>query len=312
MARLRNMLLRAAVPVVSRVYSGVGSILMYHRLVDERRRRVGTPRLIEHTPQQFRAQIEGLRARGYTVVPLDELLEALPTRRRKLLALTFDDGYTDNLGVALPLLRELRAPFTVYLTSGFMDRTCVPWEHLLEEDLRASGDEASFAQEASRFAGEDAAVQKERALEKWGREKVAAACDRIFLSWSQVAELSRDPLVTIGAHSLTHPVLRALPEAQAAKEIRDCRAVIESHLGRAVHHFAYPYGAALQVGEREVRLARAAGYRSAVSTRVANVFPESDIHALPRIYGATAAELELALSGVVSAFRYRGRRVVTV
>jgi peptidoglycan/xylan/chitin deacetylase (PgdA/CDA1 family) len=309
----RKWIYRATAGLARAFYSGAASILVYHRIVDDQRPRIGSATFIEKTPALLRAQVEVLRARGYRIVPIDELLASVKNGARKLAALTFDDGYVDALTTVLPLLRQLDAPFTVYLTTGYMDRLCVPWQYLLEESARRSGGgQAEFARMAAQFWPLRAPQQKALAESMWGAAEVAGASDRLFLSWDQVRELARDPLVTIGAHTLTHPVLRSLPEAEAAAEIAQCRGVIERHVGSPVLHFAYPFGSATQVGTREFRLAREAGYVSAVTTRVANVFRGSDFHALPRLYGATAEELDIQLSGIVSAVRYGGRRIVSV
>ena len=81
-------------------------------------------------------------------------------------------------------------------------------------------------------------------------------------------------------------------------------------LARRILHFAYPFGGRVHAGPREFRLAAECGFSSAVTTRLGNIFPESDRVALPRIFGATNAEIELAMTGIVSAFQHRGRRIV--
>ncbi|MFT3768676.1 MAG: polysaccharide deacetylase family protein [Minicystis sp.] len=152
------------------------------------------------------------------------------------------------------------------------------------------------------------------AEEAFGEGEVARAVEELWIRWDQVEEMAVHPLVTIGAHTVTHPILRDLPREAARVEMVESRRRLEARLGQPVHHFAYPHGSPAQVGEREYALARECGFTTAVTTRLANVMPGSADHleCLPRIYGESLRELELGLSGVVSAFRYRGRRVVTV
>ena len=94
-----------------------------------------------------------------------------------------------------------------------------------------------------------------------------------------------NPLVTIGAHSITHCNLAQQSEADAKQELTVGRARIEAALHRPVVHLAYPYGDRNAAGAREFALAAACGYKTAVTTRPGMVFPESAAHltALPRV-----------------------------
>jgi peptidoglycan/xylan/chitin deacetylase (PgdA/CDA1 family) len=87
---------------------------------------------------------------------------------------------------------------------------------------------------------------------------------RLHLDWSEIAELAREPGITIGSHSLTHPHLTRLDDEAAAGEIAGSRAELAERLGREVDFFCYPSG---DLGERERRLVSLAGYRAAVSVR---------------------------------------------
>jgi peptidoglycan/xylan/chitin deacetylase (PgdA/CDA1 family) len=82
------------------------------------------------------------------------------------------------------------------------------------------------------------------------------------LGWDELTDLARHPLVTIGAHTRSHPSLPRLTEAEAREEIAGSRRDAESHLPEAVVHFCYPAGHA---GDREQELAREAGFRSGVT-----------------------------------------------
>lgn len=85
---------------------------------------------------------------------------------------------------------------------------------------------------------------------------------RLHLGWEELREISRDPLVTIGSHSLTHPFLQRQAPQAALEEIAESREVIRRAIGRRVEFFCYPAG---DYGARELDMVRAAGYRAAVS-----------------------------------------------
>ena len=105
------------------------------------------------------------------------------------------------------------------------------------------------------------------------------------MSWDELKAFAADPLVTVGAHSITHCNLAQQSEAVTREELTLSRARIEDALQRPAIHLAYPYGDKPAAGPREFALARAAGYKTAVTTRPGMVFPESAGHmtALPRV-----------------------------
>ncbi len=105
------------------------------------------------------------------------------------------------------------------------------------------------------------------------------------MSWDELKPFADDPLVTIGAHTVSHCNLARQSEASASFEIATSRARIENALQRPVLHFCYPYGDRNAAGKREFTLAGAAGFKTAVTTRPGMIFPESADHmtALQRV-----------------------------
>jgi peptidoglycan/xylan/chitin deacetylase (PgdA/CDA1 family) len=107
----------------------------------------------------------------------------------------------------------------------------------------------------------------------------------LCMSWEELKAFADDPLVTIGAHTITHCNLSRQSEETASFELATSRARIEAVLQRPVLHLAYPYGDRIAAGQREFRLAKAAGFKTAVTTRPGMIFPESAEHmtALQRV-----------------------------
>jgi peptidoglycan/xylan/chitin deacetylase (PgdA/CDA1 family) len=99
-----------------------------------------------------------------------------------------------------------------------------------------------------------------------------------LLSWSQVEEMGRHG-IQFGAHSVTHPLLPAIPPALAEREIGLSKAMIEDHLQRPVDLFAYPYGRH-DGGIREIVSGL---FRGACATLPRPVGLESDPWGLPRV-----------------------------
>jgi len=135
------------------------------------------------------------------------------------------------------------------------------------------------------------------------------------MSWDELKPFADDPLVTIGAHTITHCNLARQTEETAKHEIITSRARIESALQRPTLHLAYPYGDRIAAGPREFALARAAGFKTAVTTRPGMIFPESADHltALQRVSlngnYQEARILPVLTSGAATAVWNRFRRI---
>lgn len=105
----------------NRCADGFG-ILMYHRVCDPVRG--VAPPTWNVTPRQLHRQLSGLLARGFEAWPLAQLIEARRNLRvipSQVFAVTFDDGYRNNLTQALPVLRELNVPATIFLATKYLD-----------------------------------------------------------------------------------------------------------------------------------------------------------------------------------------------
>jgi peptidoglycan/xylan/chitin deacetylase (PgdA/CDA1 family) len=142
-----------------------------------------------------------------------------------------------------------------------------------------------------------------------------AVVDEHCLDWEDLRELAAHDLITIGAHSLTHPHLAGLPLEAARSEIAGSGARLRRELGIACRHFAYPYGYPSSAGTREFQLAAEAGYATAVTTRPGMIFPEHAGHlrALPRLSAnglwQDLAYFDVLLSGAPFFLWNGGRRV---
>jgi peptidoglycan/xylan/chitin deacetylase (PgdA/CDA1 family) len=122
---------RIAQPYTNRFLPGA-IILAYHRVADL----ASDPQLLCVTPEHFAEHLEVLREKGYPI-RLQEL--GLSLRDRKKLprgtAVTFDDGYADNLINAKPILERYDVPATVFVTAGYVDQQRDFWWDELESLL---------------------------------------------------------------------------------------------------------------------------------------------------------------------------------
>src|ERR1700722_436942 len=292
------------------IFAGVGTIFMLHNVRPRRNAAFQPNRHLEVAPEFLRAMLTHLRSRDVDIITMDEL-HRRPAERdfsRRFACFTFDDGYRDNRDFALPVMREFGAPFTVHVASDFAEGIGHLWWIALEMVIaKASTIEVDIAGVAPRLdtstpAAKEAAFER---LHDWlrglpgagdlPREMGAlcarygvdetAACREFCMSWDELKSFANDPLISIGAHSVTHCDLARQPREIASQEMATSRERIENTLQRPVIHLAYPYGDKIAAGAREFALAQAAGFKTAVTTRPGMIFPESAGHltALPRV-----------------------------
>ncbi len=85
-----------------------------------------------------------------------------------------------------------------------------------------------------------------------------------YLSMEQIVELDKDPLCTIGAHTMTHPMLRKVNNSR--EELVDSKKHLEEILGHQVNYLAYPFGRQSSVSRRIMKEAKQSGYLCAFGT----------------------------------------------
>jgi peptidoglycan/xylan/chitin deacetylase (PgdA/CDA1 family) len=289
---------------------GVGAILMLHHVRPPRPGRFQPNRRLEVTPRFLARLVKSLRRSGLDFIGLDEMHRRMIDAdfSRRFVCLTFDDGYRDTLQWAYPVLKEAGVPFAIYVPTSFPDRLGELWWLALEAviarndriGLVISGRDRKFD---CRTVAEKLALYDE--LYSWLRDRsteaemrdivrrlaafyqvdVAAFCDELCMDWSDLAQLGADPLVTIGVHTVNHPILARLSRDAARSEMELGRSVIEAALGVKPAHLSYPYGDRPACAAREFEIAAELGFKTAVTARPGVVFARDRqcMTALPRI-----------------------------
>jgi len=237
--------------------------------------------------------------------------------------LTFDDGYVDNLTNAKPVLEQYEAPVTVFVTTGFVGSSRELPSDVLERCLLGAGElprileldigdshrqwtiDAPVA--APLWNVTDGTVPSLRhrcyldlhallrpldgdvrdsvlaALASWAGVPTAGRPDRRVLDGRELAALTGDGLVEVGAHGEQHLLLGAQRPDVQRREIAGAKIALERLLGRRVSSFAYAYGGTADIGPLASRLAREAGFDIACTTVAAPVRRRADPFMLPRM-----------------------------
>lgn len=292
-------------------------ILMYHRVAivpDD-------PWGLAVDPKRFEEQIAYVKQHR-TPMSMDQLVERLRSKAlpADAVAITFDDGYRDNLINAKPVLARHGVPATLFLATGFVDQDAPFWWDELATMILASrqavhdqqvcaGEAVTFdwgEAERSDIAGgwrasdEPRTARQNAYLAIWRKLKRATAEDREVamnalrhrlgtahdalgrpMSSDEIRALLSDGLVELGAHTVTHPALTFLSRSESCREIEDSGQQCRELAIKCVNGFAYPYGdMSLEVRSEVARL----GFSWACSTEGAFVDgKQPDIYTLPRI-----------------------------
>ncbi|WP_376694883.1 polysaccharide deacetylase family protein [Wenzhouxiangella sp. EGI_FJ10305] len=264
-------------------------------------------------------------ARHFNCLSLPDAVEKLASGNlpARSLIVTFDDGYLDNLTLALPILRRHGVPATIYVATGLIGQTDLPWWYELE-DLIGSGDgiHIYWHKQHLHFSTIDAA-SKRRAftilnpmLKRMNPADQASFMELLregsikrprqkiqLLNHDQLIKLAADPLITIGAHTHDHLALTSLNPIRLRHEMIRSKELLEEWLQRPIEHLAYPFGGQAQASTREFSAAAELGFSSAVTTRLGHFqnFHKNHLLALPRIgigYQDCMARFEWKLSGL--------------
>jgi peptidoglycan/xylan/chitin deacetylase (PgdA/CDA1 family) len=217
------------------------------------------------------------------------------------------DGNRNNKTDAAPVFTRHDAPFTIFITKGFIDGTHSLWWETLEALLNKTpaidfdfglGPEpvpaATAEQKLAAFrritdfvstADEAYAVEQlDAEAHRHGIDPLAITRD-LTMRAGELRELAANPLVSYGAHTVTHRGLARLAEGDARKEISESIDAVLAMTGKPANGFAYTYGDARSVSPRERQLLRELGLRIGVTTRPGVITSDmvGDMTALPRI-----------------------------
>ncbi|MGE3662874.1 MAG: polysaccharide deacetylase family protein [Pseudonocardia sp.] len=228
-----------------------------------------------------------LLRRVTNIVPLRQALRDLREGRPlppRALAVTFDDGYADNLTIAGPLLRRLGIPATCFLVPGILDGDVVPWWERLgwafarsratrlewegrSWELPGGGNRAAFKEVSAllklrdRAARESAVDALEALLEPSGEYRHREQ----FLDWEGARRLGE--YMDLGSHTMWHCILsQESPQAQK-DDLVQAREQLSQRLGGDFDVLAYPNGTRADYDETTMAGCAAAGYEFAVTTR---------------------------------------------
>lgn len=283
-----------------------GLILLYHRVAEG----VVDPFGICVSPAHFEAQMAALST-FTTPVRLAELVagasrERLPDRA---VAVTFDDGYADNLAVALPILERYQIPATVFVVADQLGKQfwwdVVSWAILTPARLPSGALTLAIDGHIQEWQPVDSPNGRRQLLGELHRmlrpisTQIRDTIVTDLLSWvgngpvngvarsltrQEVVNLGDSQMISIGAHTMTHPPLAQLTTFQQKKEIEQSKTKLESLLNKPVTQFSYPYGMPADYSMETTHLVQQAGFHCACTNIIDVVRAQSNPFQLPRFW----------------------------
>lgn len=286
------------------------AIFLFHGVIDRQRHRVRnyTGKHIE--ADLFARCMRRLRDDG-RALSMDQVLAHCEARRpfpARSYAITFDDGFENNLSVAAPILADLGIPATIYVTSGLVESNGMSWidriefviEDVAEQDLRVDWapepfpirDAASrieFLKAVRRHVKNDPACDPNAFADalcaRLGRPGRLSTNDPLDLkmTWEQVRDAHAGGHLTMGGHSHTHPILSFLTPERLADEIDTSLDLLAKKAGVGPTHYSYPEGLAHCYSEAVIAALKSRGVRCCPTAMDGVNEPSADPFHLRRI-----------------------------
>ena len=218
-------------------------------------------------------------------ISIDEVPERMVNQKKggkPFGVITFDDGYEDNFTYAYPILKKLDIPFVIYISAGLVNDHEPIWNYpLIIERIVKENEELIIG--GMKYVCQTQEQKNETFLklkgllfslpyahlqEEFRRLYAEYLTDDVFpqntLTWEQITELSKDPLCTIGSHTMTHCRLTITDIASLQYELGESKSLLEQHVCKPVEHLSYPYGWKTDVSAEAIAFAQQIDYKTAL------------------------------------------------
>jgi peptidoglycan/xylan/chitin deacetylase (PgdA/CDA1 family) len=275
-------------------------VLTYHRVTALSE----DPQSLAVSPENFRDQIFFLKEH-FPVARFDDDWSRL---KKPAVVITFDDGYADNALEALPILEKAGVPATFFISTGTLNTSREFWWDELERimlrsrnlpgiceqsvkgidhrwSLTTENEKWLFYLDLHRQMKLCDAPQREAWLSQlrdWARLKEEGRVTHWAMNDAELCRLAESPLITVGAHTVTHTRLSILPVAKQEEEIVGSKRELERKLGKAIRVFSYPFGSRQDYTLASRDICREAGFVRTAANFPGQVHRWTDPHQIPR------------------------------
>lgn len=238
----------------------------------------------------FKKHLDYIRVH-YQVVSPEVFLDWLYDKRvidTPSVLLTFDDGYVNFYEEIYPILRGTETPALIFVATGLIGKTAYFWADELEVAVQKTSVSAVTIDDKkfylySRVYRADFYENIVRYMRRLDEGRIRETMEDLFLqlkvkitgddmkgyrvlNWSQVLEMEKSGLIVFGSHTVNHSNLINLTNEEVKYELLESKSTLESHIGKQVRVFAFPYGGPDSFNGYIVNEVRRAGYVCAFTT----------------------------------------------
>lgn len=262
----------------------LGVVVMLHRVAEYDKSKLKPNEDLKVSPTFLQKTIDKYKKAGFSFLSLDEVYDVITGKTnigKPFVAFTLDDGYLDNYTTAYPIFKRNNVPFCIFVATDFPDKKAILWWYSIE-DLILTNDTIRLSDGTNYIC--------HTYQQKWDtfrliREKILrldqgnllksiqllfsdyqidwlAPIQKMSMSWENIAELGKEPLCTIGGHTITHPAFIPLSKEEIKAEIDGGIERLHSAIEYDIQHFAYPYGSVKEDGEREYEFLKSFDFKT--------------------------------------------------
>lgn len=282
----------------------IGVVFMLHRVCERINGHLPNNEYLKVSPKFLEKVILKYRKAGFSFLSLDQLYDVISNNKKidnHFVCFTMDDGYLDNYENAYPIFKKYNIPFAIFVATDFPDKKAVLWWYVIEELILNSAE--IHLSDGSKYICKT--FQEKWDTFRYIREKVLllnqthlindlnllfadykldwySPIQNLSMNWQQIKILTKEPLCTIGSHTVSHVALNKLSIEELDSEILNGVHIIKSHTGYKPAYFAYPYGSPKENGEREFHYIRNSDIRMAFISDGGLVYPNSTLEHVQR------------------------------
>lgn len=263
----------------------LGVVLMLHRVAEYNKSRLVPNEDLKVSPAFLQKTIDKYKKAGFTFLSLDEVYDVIKKKNKiekPFVAFTLDDGYLDNYTTAYPIFKRNNVPFCIFVATDFPDKRAILWWISIENLILSNNkiqlsDGTTYICETYQQKWDTFRHIREKIL-KLDQRNILISLQELFadynidwlgpiqemgMSWENIKELGKEPLCTIGGHTMSHPSFIPLTLSEIKDEIDGGIEKLKSVIDYDINHFAYPYGSVKEDCEREYEYLKSFNFKTA-------------------------------------------------
>ncbi len=300
--------------------TAIGSIIVMHRVGNVNQEKLWYNEHLKLSTEKFEQFVKKAKNNGCSFISLDELHYILTKKKRarRIICITLDDGYEDNLTIGLPCFKQLNVPFCIYVSTSFLNNEAFLWWYTLEDLILDNNylilSDGTKYNCSDKKEKENTFISLRNIVLNLPQDNLIESVKSLFplysfnplkyvkettLSWQQIEKLINEPLATIGNHTHTHMSFQCCENDEIKKDILKAQELVRLKTGYTMNHFSFPFGGPPSITPIHYKLIKELGFNTATTTYDDSIRYNSDLSSLPRKF-ITEKNVDLVLSQIVN------------